>query len=177
MSSHGDFLSHYHRVRGRTERLVPLIPEAAIEWRPVEGAFSFGDVLRHLAGVERWMWAENVLGRPSRYPGHAVALAPGYRPTIEYASRCRDEAAGIFGTLSEEDMARRVATPGGATLPVWKWLRAMIEHEAHHRGQLYLMLRLRGIATPPLYGLTSEEVQRAGASSIESPRSAAPYRP
>ena len=34
----------------------------------------------------------------------------------------------------------------------------MLEHEAHHRGQLYLMLGLRDVAVPQLYGLTSEEV-------------------
>ena len=34
----------------------------------------------------------------------------------------------------------------------------MTEHEAHHRGQLYLMLGLRGVAVPPLYGLTEGEL-------------------
>ena len=34
----------------------------------------------------------------------------------------------------------------------------MFEHESHHRGQLYLMISLRGVKTPPLYGLTEEEV-------------------
>jgi uncharacterized damage-inducible protein DinB len=34
----------------------------------------------------------------------------------------------------------------------------MFEHEAHHRGQLYEMLGVRGVPTPPLYGLTSEEL-------------------
>jgi uncharacterized damage-inducible protein DinB len=38
----------------------------------------------------------------------------------------------------------------------------MIEHEAHHRGQLYLMLRLTGVSTPPVFGLTSEEVRARG---------------
>jgi len=42
---------------------------------------------------------------------------------------------------------------------VWKWLRSMIEHEVHHRGQLYLYLSMLDIPTPPLYGLTSEEVR------------------
>lgn len=36
--------------------------------------------------------------------------------------------------------------------------RAVLEHEAHHRGQLYFILGLRGISTPPIFGLTSEEV-------------------
>jgi uncharacterized damage-inducible protein DinB len=35
----------------------------------------------------------------------------------------------------------------------------MLEHEARHRGQLYLMLGLRGVARPPIYGLTTQEVQ------------------
>lgn len=33
---------------------------------------------------------------------------------------------------------RRCLTPGGAELPVGKWLRAMVEYEVHHRGQFYL---------------------------------------
>jgi len=35
----------------------------------------------------------------------------------------------------------------------------MIEHEAHHRGQLYLMLGMIGVRTPPLYGLTEEQLR------------------
>jgi uncharacterized damage-inducible protein DinB len=35
----------------------------------------------------------------------------------------------------------------------------MVEHEAHHRGQIYVMLSILGVATPPLYGLTEEEVK------------------
>ncbi len=34
----------------------------------------------------------------------------------------------------------------------------MVEHEVHHRGQLYLMLGMVGVETPPIFGLTSEEV-------------------
>ena len=49
--------------------------------------------------------------------------------------------------------------PHGSPIGVWKWLRAMIEHEIHHRGQIYMMLGMIDVATPPLYGLTSEEVR------------------
>ena len=43
-------------------------------------------------------------------------------------------------------------------MPVWKWLRSMVEHEAHHRGQIYTYLSILEIPTPPLYGLTAEDV-------------------
>ncbi len=71
------------------------------------------------------------------------------------------EAVDLLAGLSDQDLKRRCITPGGASIPVWKWLRAMVEHEAHHRGQIYLMLGMLGITTPPLYGLTEEEVRAA----------------
>ncbi len=38
----------------------------------------------------------------------------------------------------------------------------MAEHEIHHRGQLYMYLGMLGVETPPIYGLTSEEVAERG---------------
>jgi uncharacterized damage-inducible protein DinB len=34
-----------------------------------------------------------------------------------------------------------------------------VEHESHHRSQIYTYLGMLGIVTPPIYGLTSEEVK------------------
>jgi uncharacterized damage-inducible protein DinB len=163
MSDFNDFLPYFTGIRKRTARLVPLIPPDRIEWRPSPGAMSFGDLLRHLAGTERWMWAENVAGRPARFPGHDESLAAGYEATCAYFERLHGESMAIFETLSREDYEKPVQTPAGARLPAWKWLRAMIEHEAHHRGQLYLMLRTIGVATPPIFGLTAEEVRERSA--------------
>lgn len=153
------FLRYYERIRERTERVVACIPPERVEWRPEAEAFSFGDVIRHLGALERYMFAENVQGRPSRYPGHGPELAAGWEGVLAFFRKMHAESVAIFGDLSTEDLAGRCTTPGGATLPVWKWLRAMVEHEVHHRGQLYLMLRMLGVKTPPLYGLTSEEVR------------------
>jgi uncharacterized damage-inducible protein DinB len=43
----------------------------------------------------------------------------------------------------------------------------MLEHEAHHRGQLYFTLGLLGVPTPPIYGLSEPELRRASAASAE----------
>ena len=40
----------------------------------------------------------------------------------------------------------------------------MTEHEINHRGQIYLYLSMLGVPTPPLYGLTSEQVRARGLS-------------
>jgi uncharacterized damage-inducible protein DinB len=123
------------------------------------GAFTFGDVIRHLATIERYMYAEAVAGRPSRYPGCGRELADGYPAVLGYADRLDEEAKAIIGALSDADLSRKCQTPAGTVITTWKWLRTMCEHEAHHRGQIYLMLNILEVATPPLFGLTSKQVR------------------
>ncbi|HEV3485588.1 MAG TPA: DinB family protein, partial [Vicinamibacterales bacterium] len=133
-----ELLTYFDRVRERTMRVVACVPPERIEWTYREGKFTFGDVTRHLASIERWMFAENAQLRPSRYPGHGRELADGYDAIVDYMRRMHAESMEIFAALSEEDLDRKCTTPGGADLRVRKWLRSMIEHEIHHRGQLYL---------------------------------------
>lgn len=152
------FLDYYRKIRGRTLRVARCIPAERIEWSPIDGRWTFGDLLRHLGALERWMFAETVQGKPSRYPGCGRDLADGYEQVFAFLERTHAESLEIFGRLTPDDLQGRCRTPAGATLPVWKWLRALVEHEIHHRGQIYLYLAHLGVPTPPLYGLTSEEV-------------------
>jgi len=158
------FLAYFEKVRERTLRVARCIPREQLEWSYRAGKFSFGDVLRHLGAIERYMFAENARLRPSRYPGHGRELADGYDEVFEYLRRMHAEAVEIFAGLTPADLQRKCVTPGGAELAVWKWLRSMAEHEIHHRGQIYVYLSMLGLESPPLYGLTSEEVRARSVS-------------
>lgn len=160
----GAFLEYFESVRGRTRRVAACIPPDAVEWTATPGRWTFGDLVRHLGAVERWMFTENALQRPSRYPGHGRELAEGINATLAYLNAMHGESVALLRGLSIEDLQRPCTTPGGRPLATWKWLRAMLEHEAHHRGQIYLMLSMRGVSTPPLYGLTEEEVRARSAA-------------
>ena len=153
------FLDYWERIRARTRNVVDCIPPERLEWTYREGKFTLGDLVRHLAGIERYMYAENVRGLPSRYPGHGRELADGPDPVREYFERSHREAVDIFATLSNSDLERPCVTPAGTPIPIGKWLRAMVEHEVHHRGQIYLYLAMLEVPTPPLYGLTEEQVR------------------
>jgi uncharacterized damage-inducible protein DinB len=154
-----EFAAYFDGIRGRTLRVAACIPRERLEWAPRAGSFSFGDLLRHLGAIERFMFAENARGLPSRYPGHGPELADGYDEVMSFLGRMHAESLAIFRALTAADLERRCETPAGVAMTTWKWLRAMVEHEAHHRGQIYLMLGMLGVATPPIYGLTSEEVR------------------
>lgn len=162
------FLDYFERIRQRTLKVMRAIPADKIDWTYKDGKFSFADIIRHLATIERYMYAENVQGRVSRYPGHGAELADGYEAVLEFMNRMHAEAMEIFRRLSDDDLQRKCMTPGGAEIATWKWLRAMIEHEIHHRGQLYLYLGLLDVPTPPIYGLTSEEVRERSEKPFQS---------
>lgn len=153
------FLEYFAGIRTRTQRVIERIPPEHLEWTYGVGRFTFGDLVRHIAATERYMFAENVRGQDSRYPGHGRDLADGWDDVMAFFATTHDEAMAIFAGLSDEDLARKCTTPGGIAISTWKWLRAMVEHEVHHRGQIYLMLGMLGVPTPPLYGLTEQQVR------------------
>lgn len=156
-----DFVRYWERAHARTARLLPLVPVGMLEWRPSPKQFSFGDLWRHLSGMERFVFAEIAAGGENRYPGHGRELADGAEAVRSYYEGLHQQAVALIARLPDAALAREVQTPAGVALPTRAWLRAMLEHESHHRGQLYLMLGMVGVATPPLFGLTSEEVREA----------------
>jgi uncharacterized damage-inducible protein DinB len=159
ITSVSDFVRYVERVRSRTRRLAALTPPKEVEYRPRPGMFSPGDLIRHIAGTERYLFVENVLGRPSSYPGHAEELASGLDDSLDYLDRLHQESLDLLAGLTDKELQGRCTTVAGVEITVWKWLRAMVEHEIHHRGQLYVLLGLLGVPTPPLYGLTETQVR------------------
>ncbi len=160
------FLPYYKNIHDRTLRVARVIPPDKLEWAPAPGKFTFGDLLRHIAAIERYLWAEVVQGKPNRYRGCGRDLADGFDNVLAFLERMHTESVEIFSRLTPDDLKKKVPLPDGSPISAWKVLRLLVEHEIHHRGEIYAYLGMLGVATPPLYGMTSEQV-------IESARRAA----
>ncbi len=157
------FLEYLDKIHQRTMRVIRAIPPDRLEWSYAEGKFTAGDIVRHMGAIERYMFGETIQGRPSRYCGCGKELADGLDEVIRFKETMDRETVEIIRSLGDEGMARKCVTPDGAQITIWKWLRLMAEHEIHHRGQLYLYLAMLNVPTPPLYGLTSEQlIERSG---------------
>jgi uncharacterized damage-inducible protein DinB len=96
------------------------------------------------------------------FTSHGKEFAESRDDILSLMERLHQESMDIFTALSDADLQKTCPTPAGAPMTTWKWLRSMAEHEIHHRGQIYLYLALIGVSSPPLYGLTSEEVRARG---------------
>jgi hypothetical protein len=117
------FIEYYGKIRTRTMQVISSIPKDKIEWTYAAGKLTFGDVIRHIASIERYMYAENMLGKPSRYPGCGTDLASGFDETLAFMNRCHRDSLSIFKTLTPAGLKEKCVTPGGAPITKWKWLR------------------------------------------------------
>jgi uncharacterized damage-inducible protein DinB len=153
------FLQYFGNVRERTMRVARCVPADKIDWSYAPGKFTLGDLLRHIAVAERYLFAENIQGHTSRYTTHGKELAGSREEIFGLMERLHGESMEIFSRLSDADLQEKCRNVGGVEIARWKWLRSMVEHEIHHRGQIYLYLGMLGVDTPPLYGLTSEEAR------------------
>ena len=157
------FLEYLDKVHQRTLRVARAMPAEKLDWSYAEGKFTLADLVRHMGATERYMFGETIQGRPSRYRGCGKELADGLEEVIRFKEKMDRETAEIVRSLGEDGMRRKCTTPDGASITVWKWLRLMVEHEIHHRGQIYIYLAMLDVPTPPLYGLTSEQLIERGA--------------
>ena len=151
-------LEYLDKVHQRTMRVAACIPADKLEWSYRDGRFTLGDLVRHLGAIERYMYGETIQGKPSRYSGCGRELADGLDDVLRFKETMHRQTVDIIRRLGNEGLERKCHTPDGASITVWKWLRLMLEHEIHHRGQIYVYLAMLDIPTPPLYGLTSEQV-------------------
>jgi uncharacterized damage-inducible protein DinB len=162
-----EFLHHVERVRERTRKVAACIPADQVEWTYRPGAFTLGDLARHIAVTERFIWAETVHNRPVAYVSHGRELADGRDAVLAFMDRLHEESVAQFRALTPAMLEQKCVTPAGVGLTTWKWLRMMPEHEIHHRGQLYTMLSMLNVPTPPIYGMTASQVQQAASTKYE----------
>jgi uncharacterized damage-inducible protein DinB len=162
------FLDYFRKIRERTMRVVACIPHDKVEWRAAPGKFTLGDLARHIAATERNVFAECACGGRNRYAGCGCELADGRDAIVRFMEQMHSQSMEMLGQLSDAQLQQKCQSAEGAPMTRWKLLRSMVEHEVHHRGELYAYLGLLGVNVPPLYGLTSEQLRELAARANQT---------
>lgn len=137
-------------TRVKAER-PPEEGQKIFDWIPEGGQRSINDLLRHIAYVEHYIIDKLVLDREPKaiLPG---SLFPAEQyPTVDDCLRLlhdvRDETKIAFKKLTQASLKKEIAAFRRA-LPIERLLWSIQQEEAHHRGQIYMLLRMQGIAPP-----------------------------
>ena len=144
-----------------TKRLLDIIPEDKLSWRPHPKAKSLGELAMHVANLQGEV-AE--IGQPDSKD------AGNFPPDIEATSRVQileafaeslKKAKEIVGSTDDKrTLAEWSLTKDGATLVAMPriafWRSILLNHNYHHRGQLSAYLRELDVPLPSIYGPSAD---------------------
>ncbi|WP_102125884.1 DinB family protein [Deinococcus planocerae] len=134
--------------RGALIDLYAQLPEEHGTFSAWEGGMSLIGQADHLAASSTMMLAMIAGESPARpAPGAGSASVAEVRERLRTTT---ERVAAAIRTLGPDDLARRVPAFGGREMPVTALLDALIGHEAHHKGQVWVMARMVGLK-PPMF--------------------------
>lgn len=152
-------------LRAPLERCVAGMSVEDLDWTPAAGMNSVGTLLLHSAAVELSWLREEVLGE--EFPAAAVELrrhrdamlGPGGLPPsrglplefyLDQLSAVRASTRATLAGFSDQDLAsfHRDAGTGNAEFSLRWILYHLVEHMAHHAGQIGLLRHLRRAQLP-----------------------------
>ena len=145
------FINKWHRIHNQTARLMAVAPDDKYEWKPCDSGMSLGELMNHIWVSEAGLIEATINGA---FPKEWPASVNTTKEMLAAFDKAHTEAAARTATLTDEQLSEEIAPFGpGNELTRLASLNATLEHQIHHRGQLYTYLRLAGCEVPPLFGL------------------------
>lgn len=144
-----------------TQRLLDIIPEDKLEWRPHPKAKTLGELAMHVANLQGEV-AE--IGKPDTK--EVGDFPPDVQPTSRaqikeaFASSLKRAKEIVGSTDDERAMAEWKLVSGDKTLfaapRMGFWRSILLNHNYHHRGQLSAYLRELDVPLPSIYGPSAD---------------------
>jgi uncharacterized damage-inducible protein DinB len=139
-------IRHLKGVGQSSAVLIRLCPREQVEFRPAEGMRSLGELVDHFA-AQPLVDLAVLQGSPRPVTETIEETLHSARPGewAEIFERGIRAAEEYFGSMSEEDFEGRTTRAHyGTAHPQSVWLLDIISHIYHHRGQLYVYLKMLG---------------------------------
>ncbi len=125
--------------------LLAQIPEEQGEFSAWDGGMSFRALADHLSGSSARLGAL-VAGTPPQPVPPSASLADA----LARLQQTTDSTRALLDGLTDDELGRTVEAFGGRKMPVRALVEFLIQHEAHHKGQIWLMARMIGVQ-PPMF--------------------------
>lgn len=153
----GSYLAQMEDVRRQLKKSVEGLTPEQLSWHPNDKVESVGTLLLHIAAVELSWIGEDIMRRPMSddwkiaFPIRFGIPQVKGRPLEYYLSTLddvRNRTKADLATLVDSDLERIITPldPGDPSSNMQfslEWiLYHVIDHEAHHKGQVAVMKRL-----------------------------------
>lgn len=133
-----------------TLAVAGLMPAADYSFRPSTAELAFGEQLLHLSKNLRWLSSQYLKDGQkdpmiNSFDGiHKDSILKVLNRSYDYALKCMKD----FPSQQLADSVEFFAGP----MTKLQIINLINDHQTHHRGQLIVYLRVKGIAPPPYQG-------------------------
>ena len=142
------FVKNWNRIHKQTSRALRAAPADKMEWRPKEGMFSLRELVTHIPHAELMITRSALAGSQQTVELDLSSSSP--EEIADIFDRHHAELAEEVSKLGSEQI-KDIVEIFGKSFPRLALLHGMVEHEIHHRGQLYAFLRLADVEPPSLF--------------------------
>ncbi|WP_217593102.1 DinB family protein [Cohnella sp. GbtcB17] len=149
------FIQEWENESARTRRLLETLTDASLSQSVAEGFRTLGRLAWHLTCSPQEMLVRTGLSLPAPGDEHVVPAAAA-EIAAAYARTAREVADAVRGQWTDAELAA-MSDMYGEQWPNGLTLRAVIQHEVHHRGQMTVLMRQAGLSVPGVYGPAREE--------------------
>lgn len=151
-----DFLNDWEQETQSTLKVLRNLTDESLAFRPSPEVRPIGRLAWHVAETLPEMMGLAGLQGLEGAPQHAPTPESAREIADAYERGARSVAQAVRAQWSDDVLAGKVPMYG-EEWPRGTVLSVLVRHEAHHRGQLTILMRQAGLKVPGCYGPAAEE--------------------
>ncbi|MEF2968420.1 DinB family protein [Paenibacillus sp. M1] len=159
-----DFVKEWEAELKLTEKVMAVLTDESLPREVIPGRRTLGDIAWHLAVSPHYMSGFGlVFDGPEggeRVPESAAFIAR------EYGKVSRALLDAVSKQWNDESLLESTEVMGQPYI-IGETLRFTIMHQAHHRGQMTVLMRQAGLKIPEVYGQTYDSWVEAGMEPLK----------
>ena len=143
-----------------TRKMLERVPEDAFDWKPHEKSTALGRLAGHVAELAG-MFVPMVTMDSMNFSDFTPFKPASVAELVEKFDKNVADAAELLKNQPDDQLPKTWQIKSGEKvfieMPRGAFIRWVLNHIVHHRGQLSVYLRLRDVPLPPVYGPTADE--------------------
>ena len=143
-----DLFEHWTSVRAGLYEALDQLTDEQLDFVPREGMWSLGIVAGHIAHAEEAWFRHWMTGMTEGPPEYTLQDYPTVESIKALLAKVHDRTDAYLETLDVVDLEETFETVWGQKGSIRWVVWHVLEHEIHHRGEIYLKMGLLGMEAP-----------------------------
>ena len=143
-----DLSGHWKTVRRNLLQALVMLTDEQLSFTPGEGLRTVGQVACHIAEAEEGWFGYCVTRKLAEWPSYQAEKHATVDSLVTLLGDVHDRTEVYLAAQDAADLHREFRSPWGEAFTPGDVIWHVMQHEIHHRGEIYLMLGLLGLEAP-----------------------------